>query len=87
MRSPSIGRIVLFEDGSEYAPGVPAVAPAIITRVWSDTLVNLWVFPDASRSHMGIQARTSVPLYAGPDEYAEAKAAGRPMGCYWPPRV
>lgn len=55
----SIGRIVVYHDteGCDY--------PAIIVRVWSDTMVNLNVFRDA-----GVAAVTSVqlfnPLYHGP---------------------
>ena len=42
-QKPSLGRIVLFRqqlsnDAVEH--------PAIITRVWSDTCINLTVFPD-----------------------------------------
>lgn len=49
MQKPSIGRIVLFTEGDiDHA--------AIITRVHSDTCVNLKVFPDAGE----IFARTSV---------------------------
>jgi hypothetical protein len=91
---PSIGRIVL-------APADPAtnngadVAPAIITRVWSDNLVNVRVLLDGQ----GIEWRTSVTLYDTPDAFAEAAArrdqerpdlikAGIPFhGVYWPPRV
>jgi hypothetical protein len=48
---PTIGRIVHFvdDDGSEW--------PAVITRVFSDTRVNLQVFRDSD-----VTPRTSVPL-------------------------
>lgn len=45
---PSIGRIVHFHF--EYC-GEPAVAPAVITAVWSDDCVNLQVFPDGSNAY------------------------------------
>lgn len=35
---PSVGRIVLFSEGGTEAP-------AIVTRVWSDSCVNLQPFP------------------------------------------
>lgn len=48
---PSKGRVVFFndEEGEQY--------PAIITKVWSDTLVNLNVFADTK----GVLIKTSVP--------------------------
>lgn len=86
MTTPAPGRIVLFplhSDQDLSASNGAEVVPAIITRVWSDTMVNVMVFLDGPT----LTWRTSVPLYAGPEQYAEAKAIGRPMGCYWPPRV
>lgn len=86
MTTPAPGRIVLFplHLAQDLAASNGAeVVPAIITRAWSATMVNVMVFLDGPMPVW----RTSVPLYAGPDEYAEAKAAGRPLGCYWPPRV
>ena len=41
---PSVGRIVLFEP-ADQTKGQPH--PAIITHVWTDDCVNLFVFPDA----------------------------------------
>lgn len=88
MQKPSVGRIVLVPAD---ALGVPAngadAVPAIITRVWSDTMVNLQVFVDAG----AVIAKTSARLY----DTAEDAAAGAPsaeqafaqLRCYWPPRV
>lgn len=44
---PTIGRIVLFKsnDPSQLGNGAEEV-PAIVTRVWSDSCVNLTVFRD-----------------------------------------
>ena len=42
-QKPSLGRIVLFR--SHVSDG-QSEHPAIITRVWTDTCVNLTVFPD-----------------------------------------
>lgn len=36
---PTVGRIVHYQNGNIFAP-------AIVTRVWSDTCVNLTAFPD-----------------------------------------
>lgn len=52
-QKPSIGRIVIFKG--EAANGVTE-HPAVITRVWSDTCVNLTVFFDAKAP----EVRTSV---------------------------
>lgn len=44
---PSIGRIVWFKSKDKTAMGNSATeVPAIITRVWSNTCVNLTVFRD-----------------------------------------
>lgn len=52
--TPTIGRIVMFRNDKEVN-GVKD-HPAIITRVWSDTCVNLHVFFDANPS----EVKTSV---------------------------
>lgn len=69
--TPSIGRIVFYRgissNGSEEHP-------AIITRVWSDTCINLTVFPD----FRGIELKTSV------NQDEELKQAS---GWRWPPRI
>lgn len=72
-QKPSVGRIVLFR--SELANGVTEHA-AMVTRVWSDTTVNLTVFLDGG----AVIAPTSVTL----DENMEStnKHAWR-----WPPRI
>lgn len=78
---PSIGRIVLIPTGplGEYNNGAK-VAPAIITRVWADNMVNLRVLLDGNDTPW----KTSVTLY----ESAEAlRESGSTVGCYWPPRV
>lgn len=48
---PSVGRIVHYKSTDESAHWNHAdTHPAIITRVHSDTCVNLTVFPDANES-------------------------------------
>ncbi len=58
---PTVGRIVLF---GPFKSNEQLEHPAIITRVWSDTLVNLVVFPDAAAPVI----RLSVALLAADDQ-------------------
>jgi hypothetical protein len=90
VQKPSLARFVLVPTdcllGQVQTNGAD-VAPAVITRVWSDTMVNVQIFLDAGP----VVARTSVHLY----DTAEDAAAGAPsaerafaeLRCYWPPRV
>lgn len=92
MQKPSLGQIVLVPADPALNNGAD-VAPAMITRVWSDTLVNVRVLLDGHE----VPWKTSIPLFAGPDELAEAKArrdAEHPVwtgelfyGAFWPPQV
>jgi len=54
MPEAAIGRIVIF---TERVAGNITVYPAIITKVWSATVVNLQVFRDAD-----VDSRSSVEL-------------------------
>jgi hypothetical protein len=74
---PSIGRVVHLVGVHAMGNGVD-VAPAIITRVWSDTLVNVTVFPDCGTPH----SATSVKLV---DDETEARSLTN--AAFWPPRV
>lgn len=72
MAKPSIGRIVHFRSLQND------VCPAIITRVFTDTMVNLTIFPDNAMP----VARTSVPFDA------DFKAPVTAMGSWsWPVTV
>lgn len=88
---PSVGRIVHYIVSPSENNG-SGIAPAIITRVWNDTCVNIRVFCDGGTTPW----QTSVLLY--PDqvtlEETCAKRAAengwdRPVlsGAFWPPKV
>lgn len=88
MQKPSIGRIVLMPvDALGVSANGADVLPAIITRVWSDTMVNVQVFLDSGP----VVAKTSARLYDTANEAAAgARSDERPyaeLRCYWPPRV
>jgi hypothetical protein len=72
---PTIGRTVHYVHAvSTAAEKKPVVHwPAIITRVWSSTLVNLTVFPDGSTPF----CYSSCPL----DE-----SGAKPSTWHWPER-
>lgn len=70
-QKPSLGRIVLYRGIVSNAANEH---PALVTRVWSDTCVNLTVFPDYGSQEL----RTSV----NQDEAME-----QTQGWRWPPRV
>lgn len=72
-QKPSIGRIVLFRG--EKSNGVNE-HPAIITRVWSDTCVNLTVFLD--------NGAPIVPTSVNHEENLESSTN---PAWRWPPRV
>ena len=78
---PTVGRMVHFYSGdiadqSNVAGAGPY--PAVITRVWSDTCVNLTVFPD---NGVGLLHFTSVANHMPEDR---ANMIGRAWE--WPPR-
>lgn len=83
MQKPTVGRIVFVVGGPAKANGTD-VAPAIITRVWSDHMVNVTVFPDAGISPA--VAATSVQLADTEDE-ARALLTDQSRVAYWPPRT
>ena len=61
---PSIGRIVLFRKAGD-------TLPAIITQVWSQTLVNLTVFTDGGPT----------------EPYSSVEQGDDERQWNWPPRV
>lgn len=78
---PSVGRIVLTRVAPETNNGSD-IAPAIITRVWNDALVNIRVINDS----MNVEWKTSVSLYATEEEAREPGKPGLHVA-FWPPRV
>ena len=94
MQKPSIGRIVHVIVDPKANNGSD-VAPAMITRVWSDTCVNLRVTRD---NHPGPEEwLTSWSLHESREaleahrdarqaELPEGQTAA-PFGAFWPPRV
>lgn len=81
-QKPSVGRIVLVTGDPKYTPKIQSngvlVHPAIINRVWSDTTVNVTVFPDAG-DPFNMTSLTQV------EDISDLKGAS--SGWAWPPRV
>lgn len=74
---PSLGRVVLVPMDPTTNNGSD-VAPAVITRVWTDTMINVKILTDSA----GDLWRTSLTLHAEkPDEIPGLCTA------WWPPRV
>lgn len=90
--TPSLGRTVLVTMDPAANNGAD-VAPAVITRVWSDTCVNLRVLADSTV----VEWKTSVTLWETRDalhaHYDKLTSDGvvpegaRPFGAFWPERV
>lgn len=79
---PSPGRIVLITGAAAVSNGATE-APAMITRVWNDTMVNLIVFPDAAQPVV----LTSVSLHPDAESAKGACIYPSSNAAYWPPRV
>lgn len=98
MQKPSVGRIVLVTVDPKINNGAD-VAPAIITRVWSEgrdvtlignprdtACINVKVFLDQYQERW----LTSITLYEERQDDTEAvphDVDGNPRYAYWPPRV
>lgn len=78
MQKPSLGRIVLIKVDPAANNGSDT-APAIITRVWNDDMVNVRIMLDTFTCP---PSQTSVRLCDTEDDAVKAGHA-----CYWPPRV
>jgi hypothetical protein len=67
MPKPTVARTVLIVGGVAVSNGTD-VAPAVITRVWNDGLLNVTAFPDGSN-----QPRTVTSVTLVHDEAAARK--------------
>ena len=91
---PSLGRVVLVSGLHPTTNNGSDTAPAVVTRVWSDSLVNVRVLLDGTD---GTPSRTSVTLHDSYESYLAERDrraadpalahAGDYLGAYWPPRV
>lgn len=81
MQTPSLGRVVLVPADPKANNGA-GEAPATITRVWNDSMINVRVLGDGD----GVpEWRTSLTLF-GSEAEALANPANRHVA-WWPPRV
>ena len=71
---PSLGRIVLFRSLDSNGT---KEHPALVTRVWSDTCVNLTVFPD----YGDVITKTSI------NQNESLEGPNQELAWRWPPRV
>jgi hypothetical protein len=76
VNKPSLGRIVhvLVDPADNNGADV---APAVVTRVWSDSMVNVKAFLDSDGADL---CQTSVDLYD------ERPAKNVTRAAWWPPR-
>ena len=81
---PSIGGIVIVVGGP-VARNNEDTAPAVVTHVWSDNMINATAFPDMDAP----VPVASVQLF-GDEAGARAWVAedpSRSLACFWPARV
>ncbi|MEU9349044.1 hypothetical protein AB0D74_48390 [Streptomyces sp. NPDC048278] len=76
MPTPSLGRVVLVPADPAVNNG-SNIAPAVITRVWNDDVINVRVLLDSD----AVQWRTSVKYADSLDDIQHTHA------WTWPPRV
>lgn len=82
IQTPTVGRIVLFHLGPNH--GLPlnvSPLPAIITRVWSDDMINVVVFPDGYGQAQ--LAGVTSARYADTKDEQDRQS----YSWSWPPRV
>jgi hypothetical protein len=80
---PSLGRIVIAFVHPTKNNGTD-VCPAIITRVWSDTMVNIRTINDSNN----MEHKASVRLFDTEEEARAMDFPGpAPLAAFWPPRV
>lgn len=85
MQKPSPARMVLIKGIDKTMNNGSDTAPAIVTRAYSDTLINVRVLVDGPSAPLWL---TSVTLV---DDQAAAEAKLATGLCttvaYWPPRI
>lgn len=85
-QTPTIGRIVIVPVDPAVNNGA-TLAPAVITRVWNNELINVRVLLDSDATPW----RTSVRLFESPeamwDTHTSQDASHPPHGAYWPERA
>jgi len=79
MQKPSKGRIV-FVGVSATENNGEDIAPAVITRVWNDSMVNVKALLDSPVEKW----KTSVTLFETEEQAREYGILG---ACFWPPRT
>lgn len=79
---PSIGRIVLFQGATSLSTGEPAPFPAIVTRVHSETMIDLQLFGDHS-----FETDQVFDVVLGVPADGDVDPAAGPGFWYWPPRL
>lgn len=82
---PSFGRIVLVPMDPNNNNGA-ALAPAIVTRVWSDNAVNVTVFGDSDATAT-LRRTSAVHVEVLPETYTDAQTGTQNNVWCWPPRV
>jgi len=80
--SPTQGRTVIVQGLGVASNGINTQA-AVVTRMWSPTMVNLMVLPDAGVPY----ALTSVVFCQDETEAAEAVNHGTTTVAYFPTKV
>lgn len=83
--SPSVGRIVLTTVDPRQNNG-SSEAPAVITRVWNDEMVNLKVFLDSGDTLWKTSVKFQDKAPEDDDESLPKSLDGIPSVAYWPPR-
>lgn len=83
--APSLGRIVLTKVDPRQNNGSDE-APAIITRVWSDELVNLKVLLDSGDTLWKTSVKFQDKAPEDGDDNFPVSMDGVPHVAYWPPR-
>lgn len=84
MQKPAKCRMVLVAVPPEMNNGDDD-APAVITRVWSDEMINVRVFLDQMAMPLSM---TSVKLCATAEEAGQVREANPAAAvAWWPPRV